>query len=119
MLTIDGSNLVETGQITALTVGEVIAGKPIIVATTLKNTGNHHYYGAINQISVRDSSGRDVGSAKSEPFSRAVIPIQSVRFDTPLTAGLPMGTYTVVSRMTLEDGTLLDEKCTTFTVKEE
>lgn len=118
MLTVEGSNLMETGQITDVSVGEVIAGRPIIVATTLKNTGNHHYYGAINQISVRDSSGREVASARAEPFSRAVIPTQSVRFDTPLTAGLSVGTYTAVSRMTLEDGTLLDEKSTTFAVKE-
>ncbi len=66
-----------------------------------------------------DSSGREAGSAKTDPFVRAVIPGQSVRFNTPLTAGLPAGTYTVVSRMTLEDGTLLDEESTTLTVTEE
>jgi len=119
MLTIEGSKLIETGQITSINVGEVIAGKPIVVATTLKNTGNHHYYGAVNQLSVKDSSGLEVASAKGDPFVRAVIPANSVRFETPLTAGLPVGTYTVVSRMTLEDGTLLDEKSTMFTVNEE
>jgi hypothetical protein len=119
MLTVEGSNLVETGQITSVTVGDVIAGKPIIVSTTLKNTGNHHYYSAINELSVKDSSGQVVASAKSDPFSRAVIPTNSVRFDTPLTLGLPIGTYTVVSRMILEDGTPLDEKSATFTMKEE
>ena len=80
---------------------------------------NHHYYGAINQLLVRDSSGREAGSAKTDPFVRAMIPGQSVRFDTPLTAGLPAGTYTIVSRMTLEDGTLLDEESIPLTVKEE
>jgi hypothetical protein len=119
MLTVEGSNLVETGEITAVTVGDVIAGKPVVVSTTLENTGNHHYYGTINQVSIRDAAGKEIGSAKTEPFSRAIIPTSSVRFDTPLTAGLPLGTYTVVSRMTLEDGTLLDEESTTFTVKEE
>jgi hypothetical protein len=119
MLTIEGTNLTETGEITGVAVGEVIAGKPIIVSTTLKNTGNHHYYGAINQLTVKDSSGREAGSTKTDPFVRAVIPGQSVRFDTSLTAGLPAGTYTVVSRMTLEDGTLLDEESATLTVKDE
>jgi hypothetical protein len=119
MLTVEETDLVETGEITGVTVGEVIAGKPIIVATTLKNTGNHHYYGAINQLTVKDSSGREAGSAKTDPFARAMIPGQSVRFDTPLTAVLPPGTYTVVSRMALEDGTMLDEESTPFTVKEE
>lgn len=119
MLTVEGTKLVETGAITGVSVGEVIAGKPIVVATTLQNTGNHHYYGAINQVSVRNPSGREIGSAQSDPFARAVIPGQSVRFETPLTAGLPVGTYTVVSRMTLENETLLDEKSTTFSVQEE
>jgi len=119
MLTVEGTDLSETGEITGVAVGEVIARKPIIVSTTLKNTGNHHYYGAINQLLVRDAAGRQAGSAKTDPFIRAMIPGQSVRFDTPLTAGLPAGTYTVVSRMTLEDGTLLDEESTTLTVKEE
>jgi len=119
MLTVEGTKLVETGTITGVSVCEVIAGKPIVVATTLQNTGNHHYYGAINQVSVRDPSGREIGSAQSDPFARAVIPGQSVRFETQLTTGLPVGTYTVVSRMTLENGTLLDEKSSTFSVQEE
>jgi hypothetical protein len=119
MLTVERTNLVETGEITGITVGDVIAGKPITVATTLKNTGNHHYYGAINHVSVKDSSGQEVGSTKSDPFVRAVIPGQSVRFDTPLITGLPVGTYSVVSRMTLENGQLLDEESITFAVNEE
>jgi hypothetical protein len=119
MLTIEGSNLEETGQIVDVTVGDVVAGKPIIVSTILRNTGNHHYYGVINELSVKDSSGREVASAKSEPFSRAVIPTNSVRFDSPLTSGLTIGTYTIVSRLTLENGTPLDEKSATITVKEE
>ncbi len=119
MLTVEGSNVVETGEITGIMVGDAVAGKPIVVSTTFENTGNHHYYGTVNHVSVRDATGREVGFSKSEPFSRAIIPTSTVRFDTPLTAGLPPGTYMVVSRMTLEDGTLLDEESTTFSVKEE
>jgi hypothetical protein len=106
MLTVTGSSLVETGEIGEVSVGEVVAGKPIMVATDLTNTGNHHYYGAVNALSVTDGAGNVVATATSEPFSRAVIPTQTVRFETPLTTGLPVGTYTVTSRMTLEDGTL-------------
>jgi hypothetical protein len=119
MLTVEGSRLIETGEITAVSVGEVVAAKPIVVSTTLKNTGNHHYYGAVNKLTVMDAAGKTVATATTEPFSRAVIPAQSVRFDTELTTGLPVGTYSVKSVMTLQDGTVLDEETATFTVKEE
>ncbi|KQC07400.1 MAG: hypothetical protein APR55_04030 [Methanolinea sp. SDB] len=119
MLTVQGTKTIETGTITDVSAGQVVAGKPIMIATTLSNTGNHHYYGAVNTLTVKDAGGNTVATATSEPFSRAVIPTMSVRFETPITTGLSTGTYTVTSRMTLEDGTLLDEKSTTFTVTEE
>ncbi len=119
MLTVEGTKLVETGEITSVSVGEVVAQKPITVSTVLKNTGNHHYYGAVNRLTVTDAAGRTVATAASQPFSRAMIPSQSVRFETGITTGLPIGTYTVKSTMTLQDGTVLDEDSNSFTVQEE
>ncbi|MBT8508666.1 hypothetical protein AZH53_09640 [Methanomicrobiaceae archaeon CYW5] len=119
MLTIAGTSAIETGDVGTVSVGEVVAGKPIVVTTALTNTGNHHYYGAVNTLSVTDAAGTTVATATSDPFSRAVIPGQTVAFETPLATGLPVGTYTVTSAMTLEDGTVLDEATATFTVAEE
>jgi hypothetical protein len=119
MLTVEGSKRIETGEITSVSVGEVVAQKPITVSTVLKNTGNHHYYGAVNRLTVNDAAGRQAATAVSEPFSRAVIPGQSVRVETGITTGLPVGTYTVKSTMTLQDGTVLDEESASFTVQEE
>ena len=117
MLTVEGSNLIETGEITGVEVGEIVEAKPITVSTTLKNTGNHHYYSVINQVTITDSLGKTIASAKTDPFSRAVIPGQSVRFDAPVSTPLSVGTYTVKSEMMLESGTVLDSSSTSVTVK--
>jgi hypothetical protein len=118
MLTVEGSKLVETGTILSIDVGEIMEAKPIKVTTTLKNTGNHHYYGVVNQVTITDARGETVASVKTDPFSRAVIPGQSVTFEAPVSTPLSVGTYTVKSVMMLESGTVLDSSTTSITVKE-
>ena len=118
LLTVKDSKLVETGTITGINVGDIVAGKPIMVATTLKNTGNHHYYGVVNQVTITDAAGNTVATAKANPMPNAVIPGQSVRFDAPVSTPLSVGTYTVKSDMMLESGTVLDSSSTSVTVKE-
>lgn len=115
------SNLSRTGRITEVMVPEVLPGKPIQVSTILENTGNHHYK-AHNDVIVTDSSGQVVAVASSGLTSSDIIPPFSRQFDTfPLWNGrspeLPEGTYHVQSRVFLEDGTLLDEATTDFTVR--
>jgi len=117
MLTVQNTNLVETGTITEIAVGDIVAGKPITVSTTLKNTGNHHYYGVINQVNVTDAAGKTLGTTKSDPAANAVIPSQSVRFNALLSNPLNAGEYTIKSEMVLA-GSALDSKTTRITVKE-
>ena len=104
MLTVKDSKLIETGTITDMDIGDIVAGKPITVATTLKNTGNHHYYGIVNQITVTDLAGKTMATVKADPLPNAVIPGQSVSFDAPVSTPLSIGTYTVKSEMMLESG---------------
>jgi hypothetical protein len=118
MLTVKDSKLIETGTITNIDVGNIVAGKPITVATTLKNTGNHHYYGVVNQVTVTDAAGKTVGTVKANPLPNAVIPGQSVRFDAQVSTPLSIGTYTVKSDMMLESGAILDSRRTSVTVNE-
>lgn len=118
MLTVQNTNLIETGTITEIAVGDIVAGKPISVATTLKNTGNHHYYGVINQVNVTDSAGVNLATVISNPAANAVIPSQSVRFDTLVSTPLAAGTYIIKSDMLLASGKILDSKTTSITVKE-
>jgi len=119
MLTISDTELIETGKITNLSVGDVVVGQPIIVTTTLENTGNHHYYSAWNEITVENEAGTLVANSSTKPSIYAIIPTNSVNFETKIEQALPVGTYTVHSKMRLEDGTVLDEKSTTFEVEKE
>ena len=118
LLTVKDSKLVEIGTITDINVGDIVAGKPITITTTLKNTGNHHYYSVVNQVTITDAAGKIVATVNANPMPNAVIPGQSVRFDAPVSTPLSMGTYTVKSEMMLESGTVLDSRTTSVTVKE-
>jgi len=117
LVTIGGTTPTVTGSITDLSVGEVTLGQPITVTTTLKNTGNYHYYRTVNTITVRDATGNLVGNFSTQPASSAIIPGNTVQYTaTPKLQNLPVGTYTVDSKVLLESGAVLDEKTTTFTV---
>ena len=118
LITISGTTPTETGSITDLSVGEVTLGQPITVTTTLKNTGNYHYYHTVNTITVRDATGNIAGTFSTQPSAYAIIPGNTVKyFATPKLQDLPVGTYSVNSKVLLESGTVLDEKTTTFPVK--
>jgi hypothetical protein len=118
MITISGTTPTETGSITDLSVGNVTLGQPITVTTTLKNTGNYHYYHTVNTVAVRDVNGNLIGNYSTQPSVYAIIPENTVRYlATPELQNLPVGTYTADSQVLLESGTVLDEKTTTFTVK--
>jgi len=118
MITISGTTPTMTGSVTDLSVGEVTVGKPITVTTTFKNTGNYHYYHTINSITVRDASGNLEGNFSTQPSAYAIIPGNTVQYiATPKLQNLQVGTYTVDSEVLLENGTVLDKKTTTFSVK--
>ena len=118
LITIAGTPPTVTGSITNLSVGEVTVGQPITVTTTLKNTGNYHYYNTVNTITISDATGNLVGNFSTQPAIYAIIPGNTVHYTiTPELQDLPAGTYTVDSKVLLESGTALDEKTTTFSVK--
>jgi len=118
MITISGTTPTETGSITDLEVGAVKIGQPIKIITTLKNTGNYHYYNTVNTVSVRDTNGNRITNISTQPSIYAIIPGNTVRYvATPDVQDLTVGTYRVDSRVLLESGKVLDEKTTTFEVK--
>jgi hypothetical protein len=118
LITIAGTTPTMTGSITDLSVGEVTVGQPITITTTLKNTGNYHYYHTVNAVTVKDANGNIVGNFSTQPSIYAIIPGNTVQYTaTPSLQNLPAGTYTVDSKVLLESGTALDDKTTTFLVK--
>jgi hypothetical protein len=117
LLTAKGGSGSEAGEITSLEPGAVSEGKPVTVTTVLKNTGNLHYYGAVNRVSLTDAAEKVVSNTSTAPMTRALVPGQSVTFAVELPAPVHPGTYTITSRMEQQDGTFLDEKTASLEVK--
>jgi hypothetical protein len=118
LITDSGTALFETGSITKLDVGDVTIGQPITITTNLKNTGNYHYYRTVNEVIVTDANGNVLADNSTQPSVYAIIPGNTVGFTVqPDVKNLPLGTYTVNSKVLLEDGRILDNKTTTFAVK--
>jgi hypothetical protein len=117
-ITVSGTTPTLSGSIAQLDVGDVTIGQPIIVTTTFKNTGNYHYYNTVNQITLTDTGGNVLANVSTPPSMDAIIPGNTVHFVVkPDVNNLPVGTYTVDSKVLLEGGQVLDEKTTTFAVK--
>jgi hypothetical protein len=119
LVTVSGSPPTEAGSITRLDVGNVTIGQPISIITSFKNTGNYHYYHTVNVVTLTKTNGNIIARNSTTPSVYAIIPGNSVEFTVkPDVKDLPAGTYTVNSKIILESGHVLDEKNTTFELKE-
>lgn len=115
-LTVKAGSLSETGEITALEPSITESALPFEIFTTFRNSGNYHYYSVVNVVTVTDSTGKVVATAKSDPFIRAIVPTQSVKIGATIQTALSSGNYQVTSRMEKQDGGLLAEKKATLQV---
>jgi hypothetical protein len=116
LLTIKEKGSIYAGEIRSVEVGEVTSGKPMTVTTTFTNTGNIHYYNSVNSIEIANSSGGIIYEKSSPVSSFAIVPTSTGQFKLPIQAALPVGTYTLISRVSLKD-TVLAEKTIQFEVK--
>ena len=107
MVTIKGQPLIETGSILDIQAVTKQDGKTTIV-TTFKNTGNHHYYGATNAVTVTDAAGKKAASVTLDPSLTAIIPGATVTFAALTPIPLTPGTYTAESKVTLPSGIVLN-----------
>lgn len=115
-LTLKGTALVHTGEITSLSVGGVAKGKPIDVVAVFKNTGNHHYK-VKGEIRITNSRGETLAAAATPLTAANVIPTMSRELKASLTpaSDLPNGLYTVHVKVMEEDGTELAQATSNFT----
>jgi hypothetical protein len=116
LVTIPGSAISHTGTITDVTVSDVVPGQPIKIITSLKNTGNHHYK-VIDNVSVTDSSGAVVTTAGTDVSINSIMPTFTQNYIVNLDTPLPPGTYTASSKVSSDDGTILDTKTASFVVQ--
>ena len=109
--------MITTGKITSLTSGNIITGQPITVTTNFENTGNYHFK-IEGQITITNAQGTIIDTIGIPETTSNIMPGLTRQIETPVTAAgtLSPGTYTVDSKIMLDDGTPLDESTTTFTV---
>jgi hypothetical protein len=116
-ITISGTTPTITGSITGVDVGSMIVGQPIVVTTTFKNTGNYYGRQFVNEVMLTDGNRNILANVSTQPLQNAIIPGNTVQYTvTPDVKDLPVGTYTVDSKVISGSGTVLDDKTTTFTV---
>jgi len=116
LITIANSKIAPAGSIVNVKTSDIVPGQPIRFTTVLKNTGNIHYYSSKNIVNITDSTGKEVAGVATEPSTYAIIPTATVNYEASLTTDLPPGSYIASSKVSLEDGTLLDTKTTSFEV---
>lgn len=121
ILTIPGSEEIRTGEIADLTVSEAFSGEPFEILTTFRNTGNY-YFKVKNQITITDKAGETISSASSGLTNSSIIPtfsrlLKVMPSFSNGSRGLPAGQYFAESRVTLDNGAVLDTEKVSFTVR--
>jgi hypothetical protein len=118
MLTLAGTNLIETGSIASISADQPVPGGPVEILTTVRNTGNHHYYGMLVNVTISDPSGEVVASASTDPSIFALIPGNEMTLTTPVSGTLKPGMYSVRDEARRADGmALLDAKTGTLLIR--
>lgn len=117
-ITIAGSHLVKTGEITQLKVGAPISDKQQNISIMFNNTGNIHYV-VQTEAFLKDSAGNVLTNA-SAPMTNNIIPGAMRVIDLSLRPkeSLMPGEYNVSAEVRLENGTTLANKETSFKIQQ-
>lgn len=117
-LTVQGSQLNQTGKISGVTTGTITNGQPVDITTIFQNTGNT-YFKVEGSVAVTNDQGVTLDTIPAPLTDSSIIPGMSRNIEAIFTpsSGLPPGTYSVSSKVMLADSTMLDQSTGTFTVK--
>jgi hypothetical protein len=116
-LTINGSQINDTGKITQVGAGEVISGKPVNMFVDFQNTGNCHFKVEGNVV-IKDPRGQILSTVPIPLTASSILPgmARQLRVSFNPSGDLTPGTYSLDADVTLQDGTPLDNTSGTFTV---
>jgi len=111
-----------SGEITSVTVPEVVSGQPIEIQTTVQNNGNRHYK-VQGLVTIFGPSGQPLADIPIQNTPISIIPAFSQQIRTIYSAidrsqGLPPGTYSAQVSLTRDDGSPLGSEKTKFEIKE-
>lgn len=118
-LTINGSQLTQTGSVTGVTTGTITNGQPVDITTSFENTGNT-YYKVQGSVAITNSAGVTLETVPIPLTNSSIIPGMTRNLDALYTpsGSLAPGTYTINSQVMLSDGTtILGQSSGTFTIK--
>lgn len=109
-LTISGSKLVKTGEISSLKFDEPALASQQNLTVIFKNTGNIHYKTIID-AALKDKDGKNLADASARSGS-SINPASSrlMRLSFIPKTKLQPGTYTFSAQVKLEDGTVIATK---------
>jgi len=116
-LTLNDSQLIHTGEITGVTTGKITSGQPINISTDFQSTGNHGFK-VKGEVTVTNDQGQNLDTIATPVTPSIIMPGMVRELGASFTPSvvLPAGTYTVDSKVMLEDDTLLGQSSTTFEV---
>jgi len=117
LLTVSGSDMIQTGEITDLQLDEPISSKEQNVSLIFKNTGNTHFK-ALAKADLLDENGDVLASASSPVSSNSIIPEASYLFKLKIMSEdeLVPGSYLINATVTLEDESILASKEAKFKI---
>jgi hypothetical protein len=115
-LTVNGTELIKTGNITDLTASKG-KNESVAVDITFENTGNIHYKPFVG-ATLKSEKGDVLANEEPKQVDGSILPmnLRLIKVDLVPDTSLAPGTYTVEAKVTKEDGTVLDSKETTFTL---
>lgn len=119
-ITVDGSNLVRSGELTKLEMAPPQSQQPFSVSATVLNTGNYHYKLAFSGT-VKNSQGQTVGETLSTTSIYTLIPTFSQKVDQipfNIYSDLPAGLYTVEVDARTNEGVFLDSGTVQFSLSD-
>jgi hypothetical protein len=118
-LTIKDSQLIHTGKIIELPTKEAVSGEPVEILTMFQNTGNHDFK-VKGEVTINGTQGQILETITVPVTTSSVVPgiTRQLKAIFIPQGELPLGSYSVESKVMLEDGTVLDEASGSFEVKE-
>lgn len=113
-LTVSGEGIKQTGDISSLDMARAVSSKQPEGFLIFNNTGNIHYK-ILTEETIKDKDDQVVAKA-SVPSDSSILPdaARLIKFTFNPTSPLQPGTYTLDANVSLEDGTALATKSTTF-----
>lgn len=119
LLTIEGSNLITTGDTTSLELGEIESEQLFYITATTQNTGNYHYKLSCNGT-ITNNLGQVVGQSWQTDSIYTLVPTSSQQIQVPfeIYQDLPPGVYNADIDVYTSDETLLDSGTIQFVLTE-